>query len=166
MISPSFVDELEKIHGLPEYYLGYYLREMEGGLGRHVSVPAKENHPSVVAYIGEGGLWCIAEQIKYLLDGQKDQVRRKSTEEQNHHIAIGAHHTKCNGLEGRVDITARKLLSEYAYKNFVLVSLKRSSGLQHKWICCCLASKYNGSTSLQRGEALGHIVHLTNATLL
>jgi hypothetical protein len=62
---------------------------------------------------------------------QKDQVRRKSTEEQNHHVSIiGAHHTKYNGFEGRSDIVAPKLLSEYAYNNFFLVSLKRSSHLQ------------------------------------
>jgi hypothetical protein len=41
---------------------------MEGGFGRNGSAPTEENHSSVVAYIGEGGLWCITEQIKYLLD--------------------------------------------------------------------------------------------------
>jgi hypothetical protein len=54
------------------------------------------------------------------------------TEEHNHHVSIGAHHTKFNGFEGWSDNVARKLLSEYAYKNFFLVSLKRSSRLQHR----------------------------------
>jgi hypothetical protein len=48
---PSPMEKLEKIHHLPKYNSGYYLREMEGG---------------------QGGLWCIAEQIKYLLECQKD----------------------------------------------------------------------------------------------
>ena len=109
---PTLVEKLEKIHGSPEYYSGYYLREMEGGLGRNGSAPAKENHSSVVAYIGEGGLWCIAEQIKYLLDCQKDQVKRKLTEEHNHHISIGAHCTKDNGFVGMGAITTSPLSLE------------------------------------------------------
>jgi hypothetical protein len=59
-------------------------------------------------------------------------VRRKSTVEQNLHVVIGSHHTVYNGFEGRRDIAARKLLSHYAYKNCLLVSLKRSSRLQHR----------------------------------
>jgi hypothetical protein len=39
---------------------------------------------------------------------------------------------KNNGFEVKGDITARKLLSEHAYKNFFLVSMKRSSRLQHR----------------------------------
>jgi hypothetical protein len=56
--------------------------------------------------------------MKYLLDCQKDRVRRKSTEEQNLHVVLGAHRTEYNGFEGREDIAASKLLSQYAYKSF------------------------------------------------
>jgi hypothetical protein len=90
---PTLVEKLVKIHDMPEYYSGYYLREIEGGLGRNGSAQAEENHTSVVAYIGEGGVWCIA------VDRQKDRVRRKSTEEQNLHVMIGAHRTKYNGFD-------------------------------------------------------------------
>ena len=90
----------------------YHLREMEGGLGRNGSALAKESHSSVVAYIGEGGLCYIAEQIKYLLDCQKDRMRRKSTEEQNLHIVIGVHRTEYTGFEGNGDIAIQKLLSK------------------------------------------------------
>jgi hypothetical protein len=60
------------VHDSPQYYAGYYLGEMDSSLGRNVLVPAEESHSSVVAYIGEVGLWCIAKKIKYLLDCQKD----------------------------------------------------------------------------------------------
>jgi hypothetical protein len=60
---PSLVEKLETIHDSPQYYAGYYLQEMDGILGRNGSAPAEENHSSVVAYIAQGGVWCIAKQI-------------------------------------------------------------------------------------------------------
>jgi hypothetical protein len=80
----------------------------------------------------KGDSGAFAEPIKYLLDQQKDRVGRKLTGEQNQHISIGAHRTRYNEFEGRSGIVAHKLLSEYAYKNFFLVSLKRLSRMQHR----------------------------------
>jgi hypothetical protein len=62
---PNHVEKLEMIHDSPKYYSGFHLQESNGSLvGRNGSESAEENHSSVVAYIGKGGLWCIAEQMR------------------------------------------------------------------------------------------------------
>jgi hypothetical protein len=72
------MEKLEMIHDSPKYYSGYYLHKMDNSLVRNGSTHAEENYSYAVAYIGKGGLWCTAEQMKYLvINCQKDQVRRK-----------------------------------------------------------------------------------------
>jgi hypothetical protein len=48
-------------------------------LGRNGLAPAEENHSSVVAYIGEGGLWCITEHTYLVREDSGVLWNRSST---------------------------------------------------------------------------------------
>jgi hypothetical protein len=55
---------LEKIHGNPSHFAGWYLKTIEGNLFLNGSVPAKQNHSSVATHLGAGASWSVVEQVK------------------------------------------------------------------------------------------------------
>ena len=63
---PAKMAKLDKIKGNPSYYAGYYLKRICGHLEMNGSVPAEQNHASVVAHLGKGAMWDIWEQLKHL----------------------------------------------------------------------------------------------------
>ena len=50
------------------------------------SVPAEQNHSSIIAYIGDGGNWSIMLHMSKLMSRHQDQVKKKKTEEDVLHV--------------------------------------------------------------------------------
>ena len=68
---PSKRSYLESIYHDHEYYGGFFLLHTLGNLGLLGSVPAEQNHASIVAHLGEGASWEIAQHIQHLMNCQK-----------------------------------------------------------------------------------------------
>ena len=64
---PWMLSALNDIYGDPEKYAGFHLRGIEGNLMLNGDVSAEQNHSGVVAYLGEGACYAVAEQITHLL---------------------------------------------------------------------------------------------------
>jgi hypothetical protein len=84
---PKQMSALNAIYGNPEKYGGFYLRSLEGNLKMNGDVSAEQNHSGVVAYLGEGACFAVAEQITHLLNRQKnlDNIRRQREDDQYVH---------------------------------------------------------------------------------
>ena len=64
---PLMLSALNDIYGDPEKYGGFYLRGIEGNLMMNGDVSAEQNNSGVVAYLGDGACFAVAEQITHLL---------------------------------------------------------------------------------------------------
>ena len=62
-LDPIKLEKLDNIYNNPGYYAGYFLRNIEGNRVFRGSVPAEQNHSSVIAYLGEGGNSSIMEHM-------------------------------------------------------------------------------------------------------
>jgi hypothetical protein len=125
---------LDNIHAKPSYYAGYYLHTVIGGsLGKNGDTTAEQNHSSVVSYLGDGGNFSIAEQVKALLERHQDRVRKKTKQEQSLMVSIDRYKSPLpHGYQATEDTKAKKALSaHHAHKNFFLKSLKRGERLRH-----------------------------------
>jgi hypothetical protein len=67
---PLKASYVEKIFKNPEYYSGYYLRQIEGNLMMMGDAPAEQNHSSVAAHLGNGANWTISEHVRQLIERQ------------------------------------------------------------------------------------------------
>ena len=63
---PLMVDNLDAIYSNPEYYAGYYLKQIPGNMLLMGDVPSEQNHSSVDANLGKGATWDVAEHISLL----------------------------------------------------------------------------------------------------
>ena len=129
---PHLAEKLDSLYELPSYYAGYFLEQNGGSIGMNGSSSAEQNHSSVCAYLGDGATWSIVEQIDQLIKRHQDRVRKSMMENNKLYVKIQNYITLFLDYEGIADIAARKFLSNYAYQNFWLVSLKSSSRLQFK----------------------------------
>jgi hypothetical protein len=73
---------LKQIYKDPSHYAGWFLKNIEGNLLLNGSVPAKQNHSSVGAYLGRGGSWSVAKQVTKLLECQTHLTTRRRQIEQ------------------------------------------------------------------------------------
>jgi hypothetical protein len=103
-----------------------------GSLGKNGDSMAEQNHSSVVAYLGDGGNFSTAEQVKALLERHQDRARTKTKEEQNLMVSIDRYKSPLpHGYQATEDLKAKKALSAHAHKHFFLKSLKRGERLRH-----------------------------------
>jgi hypothetical protein len=73
---PQMLSSLNAIYNNPSQFAGYYLRGIiEGNLLMNGDAAAEQNHLGVVAYLGQGATYSVAEQIIHLLNQQKGHVR-------------------------------------------------------------------------------------------
>ena len=129
---PHLAEKLDSIHELPSYYAGYFLEQSGGSIGMNGSSSAEQNHSSVSAHLGDGATWSIVEQIDQLIKRHQHCVRKSMMENNKLYVKIQKYISPFLDYEGIADIAARKFLSNYAYQNFWLVSLKSSRRLQFK----------------------------------
>ena len=52
---PLKLEKLNEIYKRPQYYAGYYCRNIPGNLGMKGSVSAEVNHASIVSHFGDSG---------------------------------------------------------------------------------------------------------------
>ena len=106
---------MDIIYNNPGYYAGYVLRNIEGNRVFRGSVPAEQNHSSVIAYLGEGGNWSIMEHMQKLRTRQQDHVKKKRKEEDRLHVQTYKYKSNLLGQAGIDDCAAKNALSAYAY---------------------------------------------------
>jgi hypothetical protein len=71
---PGKVELGDEFYENPMYYSGYKLCNHPGSLNMKGNVAAEENHESVAAYLGDGAVWAILENMAQLLRRHKDNV--------------------------------------------------------------------------------------------
>jgi hypothetical protein len=125
---------LESIYHDHEYYGGFFLAFVEGNLGLLGSVPAEQNHASIVAHLGDGASWDIANQIQHLMNRQKELTKQR-TEKENAHFCSTIHYKSSKkGQEQKDEEEAKKTLSNHAYqKLFLRKSFQGARKLRHKY---------------------------------
>jgi hypothetical protein len=80
---------LNGIYGNPEKYGRFYLRGLKGNLKMNGDVSAEQNHSGIVAYLGEGACFAVAEQITHLLNRQKNLDKKWRQKEDNQYVHMG-----------------------------------------------------------------------------
>ena len=112
---PQKLSSLEQIYRRPGYFSCWKIRTVEGNLFCKGSVPAEQNHASVVAHLGRGGNLSISEHITALTQRQchLNQLRQKQ-ENQRRLFRAKSSSTRA-GQTGINDVCARKCLSSYAW---------------------------------------------------
>jgi hypothetical protein len=77
------------------------------------------------------GLGLLLNKIDNFLKLSRGRVRKQTSQEATLHVKITWYSSPYTGFEARSNIDAKKALSNYAYKEFFIRSMKRSSCLQH-----------------------------------
>ena len=116
--APRSLSALNVIYQNYPKYAGYYLRSIPGNLRMNGDVSAEQNHSGVVAYLGLGATFSIAEEITHLLNRQKnlDKIRRQKEDEIN--IRVGRYQSLFFLPQQTIDdCEAKRLLSGYGFKD-------------------------------------------------
>jgi hypothetical protein len=157
---PKQMSALDDIHGDPEKYAGYYLRSIDGNLQMNGDVSAEQNHSGVVAYLGEGACFAVAEQITHLLSRQKniDRIRRQREDDQ---FVRGLRFQSpyFGPAQQADDAEAKKTFSGYGFTNLWTWTIKKSWKLQSETLAdnSCLVWPTN-ETKQERSEESSTIV--------
>ena len=111
-------DNLVKIFKNPEYYAGFYRKQIEGNRGSQGDTPAEQNHSSIDAHLGKGATWDICEHISRLLGRQQLHAKQRSEREAIFWYKLDTFEpsTFLSKNEQDNDKKARLCLSNYAYK--------------------------------------------------
>lgn len=118
---PEKVCYLEAINRNRNRYAGYIRQRISGNLGLSGSAPAEQNHSSIVARIGPGGVFSISEYISKLLARQGDLARKEYESAIKHKFHIRHYRSKEVTTEYvDMDVLAFQVLSKYAYKMLFL----------------------------------------------
>jgi hypothetical protein len=131
LTKPKQMSSLDDIYGDPEKYAGYYLRSIEGNLHMNGDVSAEQNHSGVVAYLGEGACFAVAEQITHLLNRQKnlDRIRRQ-TEDDQFVSGLRFASSYYGPAQQADDAEAKKNLSGYGFTKLWTRTIKNSWKIQ------------------------------------
>jgi len=129
---PHKLRKLDSIYQNPSYYAGYYLKKIVGNLMLLGSVPAEQNHSSIIAYIGDGGNWSIMLHMSKLMSRHQDHVKKKKSEEDLLHVRSYKYKSTLIGQKGIDDCNAKSSLSSYAYKELFVKAMKGADWLQKK----------------------------------
>ena len=128
---PSKIDELIKIGNNPEYYAGYYLREIEGNMNCLGDAPAEQNHASICFHLGKGASWSLAEQIVQLFKRQQFDVKKKTELSNTEYIASHMYKSAHGGQMGKDDVDAKSMLTKYAHEKFFLKGMNYSKRISY-----------------------------------
>jgi hypothetical protein len=130
---PEKVSKLDDIYQNPSYYAGYKLCEADGSLGRQGDSHAEQNHASIVAYIGKGGTFDLAEQVEKLMERHQAKVRQRMNNDADLTIRINKFTSQFRTHQDKTnDANAHAHLSSYAYKTFFTQSFQHSRRLQKR----------------------------------
>jgi hypothetical protein len=113
---PDHLDYLERIFKNPNRYGGWLRQSLPGHMTIMGSNAAEQNHSSVVARIGGGGLHALSDHIKCLLVRQSDIAREVSTKRAKHQMMQKTFSSKfSNTGQCAIDTSAFKTLSQFGY---------------------------------------------------
>ena len=128
---PKKIQLLNKIHSKPGYYSSYYTRAIHGNLRLFGSVPAEQNHGSIVSHLGNGAMWDIWEQLKKLCQRHQHHCDLEAKEEAK--LTVLSHRFTSTFADelANEDINAKQSLSAYAYEMWHK-SIVQSERLQSK----------------------------------
>jgi hydrogenase maturation factor len=91
------------------------------------SAPAEQNHSSVVAHLGKGANWGVAEHLSHMLQ-RKIHLTRLCQEKGNSQFVLTHRYKSKLGIN---DETAKKSLSTFAYDQLFTQEFHKSKKLQH-----------------------------------
>jgi len=95
------------------------------------SVPAEENHSSIIAFLGKGNSgWSVMYHLAALLNRQAEHSKVKKREEDRLHVSTLKYISKESGQAGLEDTQAKKSLSVFAYSTLYVEAAKKSLNLQ------------------------------------
>jgi hypothetical protein len=124
---------LRAIHENPRRYAGYKRRSIPGNMGLMGSAPAEQNHSSVTARVGPGGIMSITENMSELLVRQQDIAREDQEKFTKFYSKWKTFQSKYvnDDTSRKMDESAHHALSPYAYttffKNDILPRVRRST---------------------------------------
>ena len=123
---PEKVSYLETINQNRKRYAGYIRQSINGHLGLMGSSSAESNHSSIVARIGPGGVFSIAEYISQLVTRASDQARANYEKASKHRQMI-RHFKSAEVVPEHADMdkSAFETLSQYAYHELFRGSLEK-----------------------------------------
>ena len=125
---PRKLNKLKKIHNNSSYYCGYVLRAIRCNLKSQGSVPAEQNHSSVIAYLGKGNASSsIMVHASQLMKRAQEHSKQRKEQDNRSQVNVYKYTSKLLGQLGIDDTLARKSLSPYAYKMLYLPSSQRAS---------------------------------------
>ena len=131
LTKPRQLSALDAIYGDAEKYAGFYLRSIDGNLQMNGDVSAEQNHSGVVAYLGEGACYAVAEQITHLLSRQKniDRIRRQREDDQ-YVRGLRFQSPYFGPAQQADDAEAKTTLSGYAFTTLWTRTIKNSWKIQ------------------------------------
>jgi hypothetical protein len=129
---PAMLSKLDVYYHQRERYAGYHLWDMVENLGLHGDAPAEQNHSSVIAHLGEGASWQIAEQVSKLLRRQQELGKQSNERQALENARSHRYKSRFKQQAGEDDVLAKKSLSMKAYNRFISSTMKPSTKLQFK----------------------------------
>ena len=91
------------------------------------SAPAEQNHSSVVAHLGKGANWGVAEHISHMLKRQIHLTKARREKENSRFVQTHRFKSKL----GMDDETAKKSLSKFAYEELFTKEFRKCKKLEH-----------------------------------
>ena len=129
---PDKLQLLKDIYSKPDYYAGYYIRQINCNLNLNGSTIAEINHSSVVAHLGPGGLMTIMDQLSQLLTRQQFLYNKERDVEVRSIVSCHKYKSSFYGMKAKHDHDAKRMLSTYAHTKLFQVALGNSASLSCK----------------------------------
>ncbi len=128
---PRMKSALDDIYNSVEQYAGFFLRGIEGNLMMNGDVSAEQNHSGVVAYLGEGAAFAVAEQMTHLLKRQQNLDKLRRQKEDDQYVRASRYDSTYREPKYAMDdVTAKKTFSGYGFTELWTRTIKRSFYLQ------------------------------------
>ena len=125
--------KLEAVYNNPGYYAGYRLHELEGSLGKQGDSHAEQNHASIVAHLGRGGTFDLAEQVHKLMERHQVKVRQRMNLNSDLIIRIHKYASPYRTPNDKSnDELAHAALSSFAHKTYFKHGFEHSRRLQNR----------------------------------
>ena len=94
-------------------------------------VSAEQNHSGVVAYLGEGAAFAVAEQMTHLLKRQQNLDKLRRQKEDDQYVRASRYDSTYREPKYAMDdVTAKKTFSGFAFTDLWTRTIKRSFYLQ------------------------------------
>jgi hypothetical protein len=121
---------VDKIFKNPEYYSGYYLRQLEGNLMMMGDAPAEQNHSSVAAHLGNGSNWTISEHVRQLIERQNTLEKAFHYQDNKLYTSTLNYRSEHVGPGKKDEELAKKHLTKYAFNELFVRTRDKAKELK------------------------------------